>query len=408
MTRRPVATRLVLSAALLSAGAAPFGTANAGIDRERLMAHVTYLADDAREGRGPGTAGLDAAAAYISEAFAALRRVEPRFECPEGQAFSDSAGNALRNVIGILRGDPGATHIIIGAHYDHLGAGGDTAKAVYNGADDNASGVAALLELARSFAEGDPPPRTIVFAAFSGEEEGLLGSRAYIDRPSLPLADARAMLNLDSIGRLREDRLVVFGCGTAGVFEPMLDGINRIFGFRLAKNREGVGAGDHQSFFERGVPVLHLFTDAHLDYHQPTDDADKVEFDGLARVTEFAAEIASYLSDESVVPEFIPAGAEKIHAPAQGGRRRVSLGTIPDFAQESGGYLVSGIVPGSPAESAGLRPGDVIVAIDGSPIDNLYDYTAVLKSHEPGDRLRVEIVRDGKRQAFDVTLASRR
>jgi hypothetical protein len=312
-------------------------------------------------------------------------------------------------VIGILRGDPGATHIIVGAHYDHLGLGEDPADpAVYNGADDNASGVAALLELARSFTEGGPLARTVVFAAFSGEEEGLLGSRAYVDRPALPLAGARAMLNLDSIGRLKADRLVVFGSGTAGVFEPMLDGINRIFGFRLAKNREGVGAGDHQSFFERGVPVLHLFTDAHLDYHRPTDDVEKVEFDGLVRVTEFAAEIVSYLSDERVVPEFIPAGAEKIHAPAQEGRRRVSLGTIPDFAQESGGYLVSGIVPGSPAEAAGIRPGDVIVAIDGTPIDNLYDYTAVLKSHEPGDRLRVEIVRDGERHTFDVTLVSRR
>ncbi len=393
---------------LIAAGFAETTVASAA-STARLEATVRYLADDAREGRGPGTAGLDSSSAYIGRQFAAIG-LRPAFDGSYSQAFPDSQGHTLHNIVGVLDGDPGEEHLIIGAHYDHLGLGEDPANpVVFNGADDNASGVAALIEVAGNLIDtGERPARTLVFAAFSGEEQGMLGARHYADHPALPLTRTRAMLNLDTVGRLRNGRLIVFGTGTADLFDKMLDGINLVFRFDLIKNREGVGAGDHTVFFEKGIPVLHLFTDAHLDYHQPTDDADKIDFEGLARVTEFATEIVTYLSDASVPLRFIPAGAEKLKAPSEGSPRRVSLGTIPDFGRESGGVLLSGVVPGSAAESVGLQKGDLIVEIDGTPVDNLYDYSAALKTHAPGDVITIGFVRDGEKLTVEATLTERR
>ncbi len=381
----------------------------AEISPARLEATVRFLADDAQEGRGAGSEGLGRARKHIVDHFHAIG-LEPGFDASYTQAYRDPSGMLNDNVVGIVMGDPGEEHVIVAAHYDHLGFGDDPeSPVIHNGADDNASGVAALLEIAAWFAEAEEAPsRTLVFAAFSGEEIGLLGAKHYIANPALPLSGARAMINLDSVGRLRDDRLIVFGTGTADIFDKMLDGVNLVSHFSLGKNTEGIGAGDHAAFFEKGIPVLHLFTDAHLDYHRPTDDVERVNFDGLIRVTEFATEIVSYLSDVSVPLTFIPAGAEKVKAPAPSGRRRVSLGTIPDFTRESGGILLTGTIPGSPAETAGLRKGDLVVAIDDESIDTLQDYSAVLKSHEPGDEITVVFERDGKRMTATVELVARR
>lgn len=382
----------------------------AKIDEARLEAHVTYLASDALAGRAAGTAGGDSAITYVERELRAAG-VAPLFGARGGyrQTF-DADGQTLVNVGGIIHGEPGEQHIVLAAHYDHLGTGEKNGESViFNGADDNASGVAALLEVARILAGGDVPRRSIVFLAFGGEEEGLLGSRHYADAPALPLERCAAMINLDSIGRLRNDHLVVFGTGTASIFDETIDGLNRVHRFDIAKNAEGVGAGDHETFFARGIPVLHLFTDAHLDYHQPTDTADKVELAGLARVASFTRDFVEYLADDTVVLTFVPAGAEKIAArTTDTGRRTVTLGTIPDFARESGGVRVSGIVPGSPAEEVGITVDDIIVEIDETPIDNLYDYSAVLKARSAGDEIAVVIVRGDERITLRPTLIARR
>jgi len=396
---------------VLFAGVGLLGApAVAEITSEDLGAHVTYLADDAREGRGPGTDGLDAAGDYIEGVFEAIG-LKPLFAGGYTQEFEDGQARILRNVGGMIEGRPGEQHLVIAAHYDHLGMEPGDPPTIFNGADDNASGVAALIELAVAFADReDPPGRSLVFIAFSGEEQELLGSRRYLMSPDLPLSSTAAMINLDTIGRLRDDRLLVFGTGTAPEFAGMLEGVNYVFRLDLAVSPEPHSAGDHAPFFEKGIPVLHFFTDGHPDYHRATDTVDRVNLEGLTTVTEFVAEVIDYLSDDSVTLSFVPVGAEKVasRAAPEAKRRRVSFGTIPDFSRESGGILVTGLIPGSPAEKAGITVGDLIVEIDGQGVENLYDYQGVLENKEPGDEMTVVFVRDDERKTVTATLVKRR
>lgn len=321
------------------------------------------------------------------------------------------------NVVGVLRGahpSLASEAIVVGAHYDHLGRGGEGSLApaeegsIHNGADDNASGTAALLEVARVFARaGAPPRRSIVFAAFSGEEMGLLGSADYVKRPTVPIEKTVAMINLDMVGRLRDGSLLVGGVGTSPAFPGLVREAAAGLDLSIQEKSDGMGPSDHQSFYSKDVPVLFLFTGLHEDYHKPSDDPSRVNAEGARTVARFAQRLAHALAMAETRPPFSKT-REVAAAPAgdMGAHRKASLGTVPDYAESEEGVLLADVRPGSPAEKAGLRRGDVIVRFEGKVVKNVYDYTYALSARKPGDVVEIVVLREGKEVAVSATLAS--
>ena len=325
-----------------------------------------------------------------------------------------------RNVLALLPGRgraaaagqpaiaPGET-VVLGAHYDHLGYGGDNSaapgeRAIHHGADDNASGTALLLEVARRLAERGPFPRSILFAAFSGEERGLLGSGHYAANAPVPLADTVAMVNLDMVGRLVDDKVIVHGTGTGTGFEAMIDRLVGDHRLGVAKEPGGFGPSDHASFYARKVPVLHVFTGSHADYHRPTDTADKINYDGMVRLAGFVADIVAELAAAAERPTHVEVASPVF---ARGGDRPY-FGSIPDFGNPGKGYAISGVAKDSPSARGGLRGGDRIVRLGGSAIENLEDFDSALRKHKAGETVPVVVVRDGAEVALEVTLAAPR
>jgi hypothetical protein len=401
---------LTLAGALVVAPADVRATDSAPPD---VRAMVEALASDDLAGRGAGTEGLDEARDLVRGWFEAAG-LEPGFEKEWLQEVPGPHGAVLFNVVGRLAGR-GDEAVVIGAHYDGLGigaAGSEHEGEIHNGADDNASGVAALVRIAETLAGEEDLERSLIFVAFSGEETGLLGSEHFVADPPVALEKIVAMVNLDTIGGLENDKLIVFGTATADEFPGLLSGVNHAFRFDLAMSREGAGASDHTPFFAKGVPVLHFFTGARATYHRPGDDVETVSFDGVERIADYVTEVALWLATTDRAPTFRPVGAERLEASPPGGgetkRRRVSFGSIPDFSKESGGILLSGVMPGGAAEAAGLTAGDLIVEIDGATIDDIYDFQGVLSEHDPGDELGVVYVRDGERREGKVTLKERK
>lgn len=315
------------------------------------------------------------------------------------------------NVVGILRGsDPqmASEYIIIGAHYDHLGLGGPESLAarpvgaIHHGADDNASGTSALLELARVMAVARPR-RSIVFIAFSAEELGLLGSAAYTKNPVVPLASTVAMLNMDMVGRLRNDALTIGGVGTSPAWQPLLERLNSTANgnrFKMSFNQDGFGPSDHQSFYVRDVPVLFFFTGTHDDYHKPSDTSEKVNSAGATRIAALVRDIALSIANE---PQRIAFTKVKTESRPAGRGFRVYLGTVPSYGDSNDGLKLDGVRAGSPAEKAGLRAGDVIIRIGNLPIKNVYDYTYALGELRAGEEIDVVIHRDGKETTLKIT-----
>jgi Zn-dependent M28 family amino/carboxypeptidase len=322
------------------------------------------------------------------------------------------------NVVGMIKGtDPvlSSEYVVIGAHYDHLGLGGPESLAqnphgeIHHGADDNASGTSAVLELARAIAaERGKLKRTIVFASFSGEEEGLLGSAAYTKNPPVPLASTVAMINMDMIGRLRDDALIIGGAGTSPAWKPLLDKINsgpdKASGgaqrFKLALQDDGYGPSDHQSFYVRDIPVLFFFTGSHPDYHKPSDTADKINAEGIRQIAEFVRLVALSVANE---PERIAFTRVKSTSRPTGGGFRVYLGTVPNYSDQSDGLKLDGVRPGSPAERAGLRAGDIVVKLGQVPVKNVYDYTYALGDLKAGQEVEVVIRRDNQPVTLKIT-----
>jgi hypothetical protein len=392
-----------------------------------LLSDVRYLASDQLGGRITGSPGADSAAAYIARRFAQaglqpssqgwFQPFEVSRDAPAVAQLRLGALNG-RNVIGVLPGkDPVLRNeiVIVGAHYDHLGLGGpgsgaldpDVRSQVHNGADDNASGAAALIHIATRLA-ANPPGRTVVFIAFSGEELGLLGSAYYVKHPLYPLAGTEAMVNLDMVGRLRNKRLIVYGVETAKEFPALLDSLNWYAGFDLKAQGDGYGPSDQQSFFIAKRPVLHLFTDLHEDYHRASDDWDKINADGLLRVADYTTGIVRALANRPGPLTFVDAAPPNPHAgtvatPGYG----AYLGTIPDMTDNPGGVEISGVRPGSPAEKAGLTAGDIIVKIGDTDVTNLQAMTDALRSHVAGDVVQVQYLRGGNRLSSTVTLGVR-
>jgi hypothetical protein len=394
----------VVAAALAVGGVA------GGAELPSVAGMVEALASDEMQGRGAGSPELDAAGetvrGWLESAGAA-----PGLSGGWRQEFAGSAGEPLFNVVGKFEGT-GEEWIVLGAHYDGLGVGPpgtDFEGRVLNGADDNASGVAALVTAARSVAGEGELARTVYVVAFSGEETGTLGSKAFVESPPRPLERCAAMLNLDTVGRIEDDRIVVFGTGTADEFPEILKGVNYPFGFDLAFNSEGAGAGDHAPFFAKGVPVLHFFSGAKKEYHGPDDDTALVLPEGIEKLSELVAEAVLYLAVEEEPLTFRPAGVERLAVAAPGAKkRRVSFGSIPDFSRESGGILLSGVMPGSAAEEAGLAEGDLLVELDGDALDTIHDFQATLSAHEPGDAVVVKFVRGDETREATVTLRERK
>ena len=324
------------------------------------------------------------------------------------------------NVIGILPGrDPALKEetVVVGAHYDHLGLGGENslAPAAFNtphpGADDNASGTAAVIGLARAFRAAGGARRTLVFVAFSGEEVGLLGSYHYVKHPPIPIERTVAMINLDSVGRMENHRLYIQGVGSGEGLRSIVKEASRRLGLDLTLRDDGFGPSDHTPFNAKGRPVLHFFTGPHLDYHRPSDTVDKINAEGLQLVATVAYRTAAMIADRDAPITYRRTEGEPSRV--ESGERVAGygpyFGSIPDFSEsEVPGVLLGGVRPGSPAEVAGLKAGDVIVSFAGVAVKNLQDLTFALRTKRPGDRVEVTFLRGGKQQRAQATLEERR
>ncbi len=325
------------------------------------------------------------------------------------------------NVLGLLRGaDPAknAEVVIVGAHYDHLGLGGTTSLAsaggpqIHHGADDNASGVAAMLETARDLAARRTAlPRSVLFIAFGAEELGTLGSLHFTKNPTVPWDSVVAMFNMDMVGRLRGDKLDVQGVGTSPAWKGLVEASNADAKLKLALLEGGFGPSDHSPFYAAKKPVLFAFTGAHADYHKPSDTADRIDSEGIVRVVKFLEPVVVGVAaaPERIAFTEVKGGA----APSGSGSRsfRVWVGGIPDFSEEGQGVKLSGVTGGSPAEKAGLMAGDTIVKFGDKELRNLYDYTYALQGRKPGEKVNIVVkrVEDGKtvEKTFEVTLGAR-
>jgi hypothetical protein len=318
------------------------------------------------------------------------------------------------NVVGVLPGtDPRLREeaIVVGAHYDHLGHGGEgslapDSVAVHPGADDNASGTAAMMGLARAFATAGAP-RTLVFVAFGAEEMGLLGSARYVRQPAVPLERTVLMVNLDMVGRLGDGRLYVGGVDSGTGLRAIAGDAARALGLASEMRGDPYAPSDHTSFYAAHCPVLFLFTGAHADYHRPGDTWDKIDARGLERVTAFAARVIAAAAAMPAAPAYV-----RIEAPAAArprGGYGPFFGVVPEFgASASEGVRVSGVRPGSPAEKAGVRAGDVLVRFGSVAVKTLEDFTFALRGHRPGDRVTVVIEREGVARTMDAVLEERR
>jgi len=319
------------------------------------------------------------------------------------------------NVVGILPGaDPNLRdqRVVIGAHYDHLGFGHFGALdrqaegKVHPGADDNASGTAVLLELARRMAKLPvKPDRTIVFAAFSGEELGLYGSRHYIESSNSPSA-IKAMINLDMVGRLRENRLTVFGARSGENLSDLVTKNARALGLDITDSND-VGRSDHMSFYSKKIPVLHFFTGTHGDYHRATDTWDKLNFEGMAKISDLVLVTALEIANRKEPIRFVSLPSRPSETAGSARGVRVYLGTIPDYGAVATGVLLAGVSSGSPAAQAGLREGDVIVRLGDKDIQNIEDLTDALQAHKSGDQVNVVVLRGGAPITLQATLSSR-
>ncbi|HEV8337204.1 MAG TPA: M28 family peptidase [Candidatus Polarisedimenticolia bacterium] len=336
-----------------------------------------------------------------------------------GRVALDATYAETANVAGKLpgRGSLAQDVVVIGAHYDHLGMGGERSMrpnetAIHNGADDNASGVVAALQIGtelRKLLETARERRTVVVALFSGEEVGLAGSSYFVDHPPFPLMRTIAMINLDMVGRLRDNLLAALGSDSAPEWKAEIDRARQAAGLEVTAHGDGYGPSDQTSFYASGVPVLHLFTGAHEQYHTPDDDASTLDAEGAARITEFAVELARHLSQEPIRLTYNKSGS----APFSSGDSRgygAYLGTVPDYrAMEAteGGVLLADVRKDGPADRAGIRGGDRIVEMAGTRIENLYDMTYALQDHKPGETITVVVVRQDKPSTFRATLGDR-
>jgi len=375
---------------------------------QNVKADITFLAADELEGRETGTKGERLAAAYISGRFDEIgipgifEGEEPYFQYFKKTIKSNPHADAPnpddpvvmgKNVVAFL--DKGSANtIIIGAHYDHLGYGKEGSlytgpPAIHNGADDNASGVAAMLALADYFSTKSLK-NNILFIAFSGEEKGLWGSNFFVDNSPLELSDINFMVNMDMVGRLNEERqLAIYGVGTAPAWDGLLNNISAPK-FKFTLTESGLGPSDHSSFYLEDIPVLHFFTGQHEDYHRPTDDTHKLNFPGLNDIITFIATLVQR-ADKKDKFLFTKTKDESQTVSAF----KVTLGVIPDYLFDGKGMRIDGVREGKTASVAGMKKGDIVIKMGDIKVVDMMSYMKALGSFEPGQTTTVTIVREG-------------
>ncbi|MBS1835813.1 MAG: M20/M25/M40 family metallo-hydrolase, partial [Acidobacteria bacterium] len=349
----------------------------------RMMADITHLSHESYKGRELGTPELDEAATYIAKQLQQIGLLPGGDDNSYFQTWQQDVGLpkgniTLRNVVGILPGtNPqlAGQSLVIGAHYDHLGTGWPDVRAahqgkIHHGADDNASGIAIMLELARQIAPKWQPERTVIFVAFTGEEANLLGSKHYVrSNDQFPVGKIIAMLNLDTVGRLENNPVTVFGTGSARELVHIFRGASFVTGIPVSTVQDDFGSSDQAAFIQAGVPAIQLFASAHEDYHAPGDTADKIDTAGLVKVAAILKEASEYLANRieplTVTLSVVPTPAESTGTKE---KRKTSLGTVPDFSYKGEGVRIDNTLPGSPAQQAGLQAGDILLQLAGQPI----------------------------------------
>ncbi|MDD9891786.1 MAG: M28 family peptidase [Gammaproteobacteria bacterium] len=379
---------------------------------EQLLRHATRLTSDELEGRELGSKGADMAALYIADQFrtAGLQPLDGTYIHRWRDAVPGFRNLELANVVGVIPGanrSVSAQPIVIGAHYDHLGI--NEAGELFTGADDNASGVSVLIEVATKVARAFTPQRPIIFVAFTGEEYGLLGSEYFVQNPpgGFVPEDLFAMINLDAVGRLDGRTLQVFGTESAYEWPFMAQGIGFTIGVRSEFPTETIASSDHVSFLNAGIPAIHLFSGTHLDYHQPTDTLSKLDTQGMSDIALWLEEAVIYLGSRIDPLRVNLEGVDQIEVAQQQGEREASLGTIPDFSYAGDGVRISGVTPNGAAEEAGLQPDDVLLSYNGETIVDMQNYSNLLRNSAPGDIIELMLERNGQQISIQVTLKSR-
>ncbi len=319
----------------------------------------------------------------------------------------------VENVVGVLPGNDPALrneYVVVGGHFDHLGRGGEGSlyrghdSAIHYGADDNASGTAGMLMLAEKYAKSRSNARSIIFVGFNGEEEGLLGSAALVANAAFPVDKITSMINMDMIGRLDSNTLIVYGFGTSPSWKGLFDSLNAGDRFTLKRIDDGYGPSDHSSFYRKNIPVVFFFTGLHADYHRPSDTWEKINYDGMVRLLDMAGESLHWLSNRKERLQFTKTETNAVRANTG---FRVYVGTVPDYAFEGKGLRLSGVSDGGPAAKAGLQEGDIIVRMGTKEINNIYDYTYALGEFRPKEHVEVEFLRGEEKKTVMVELSSR-
>jgi len=320
------------------------------------------------------------------------------------------------NVVAMLKGsDPELSdqYLVVGGHYDHLGMGGPNSgsrmpdtNAVHNGADDNASGTAMVIELARTLAAQGAPARSIIFVAFSAEEMGLLGSKYFVDNAPVPANAIKAMFNFDMVGRFDKEKnsISVSGTGTSVEADSILLRYEKDLPFTVVHSPDGYGPSDHAAFYAANIPVFYFNTGVHTDYHTPFDDTNLLDFDSEARLGDFALAVIESVADAPNSLVFQESGS-KVASGRTGRKLKVTLGIMPDLAgSEKKGLRVDGVTSGKPAERGGMIKGDVITSINGLKVENIYEYMSRLSKLKHGQTITVEVLRDDKVEVLLIQL----
>lgn len=383
---------------------------------DKIMEDASFLADDKLEGRQTGTEGEHKASEYIVKRFSDLDleakgtdgyfqtfsfkpKTDPHQVVTYTVVGNDSTITGT-NVIGFMDNKAPYT-VIVGAHYDHLGYGAEGSlyrgeeKAIHNGADDNASGVAVMLNLASKL-KNTNKSNNYLFIAFSGEEMGLLGSNYFTKNATIDLANANYMLNMDMVGRLKQDStLAVYGVGTSPMLKQVVNSSNKQF--KIIEKESGTGPSDHTSFYNSDIPVLHFFTGQHEDYHRPSDDADKLNYEGMEKISDYIFEIITELNDDGKL-EFRKTKNENEDAPSF----KVVLGVFPDYLFDGKGMRIDGISEDKPAQKAGLQKGDIVIKLGDSAVVDMMSYMRALSSFKVGDKTKVIVQRNGQEVEADI------